>query len=151
MLKLNILFQAKNVFYLNCVICISFAFKYFFDLVISGFAVGGIYLGKNLVQTLIDSITATKDEVALAKLEIKLSDVPEGKTMLFKWRGKPLYVRHRTDEDIENMKSTNVAELRDPQHDADRTKDPKWLVVIGVCTHLGKTMLYDGLTVIDHA
>lgn len=103
------------------------------------------------MQTLIDSITATKDEVALAKLEIKLSDVPEGKTMLFKWRGKPLYVRHRTDEDIENMKSTNVAELRDPQHDADRTKDPKWLVVIGVCTHLGKNMLYDGLTVIDHA
>lgn len=73
----------------------------------------------------------------MAKIEIKLSDVPEGKTMLFKWRGKPLYVRHRTPEDIENMKNINVAELRDPQDDADRTKDPKWLVVIGVCTHLG--------------
>ena len=74
----------------------------------------------------------------MAKIEIKLSDVPEGKTMLFKWRGKPLYVRHRTPEDIENMKNINVAELRDPQDDADRTKDPKWLVVIGVCTHLGE-------------
>lgn len=97
-----------------------------------------MYLGKNAVQTVVGAFSATKGEMALSKVEIKLSDIPEGKSMLFKWRGKPLYVRHRTDEDIETMQSTNIAELRDPQHDSDRTKDPKWLVVLGVCTHLGR-------------
>lgn len=57
--------------------------------------------------------------------------------MVFKWRGKPLFVRHRTDEEIEDVRSVDVQSLRDPQDDLERVKDDKWLVLIGVCTHLG--------------
>jgi ubiquinol-cytochrome c reductase iron-sulfur subunit len=54
-----------------------------------------------------------------------------------KWRGKPVFIRHRTQEEIAEANSVSVAELRDPQTDADRVKQPEWLVVLGICTHLG--------------
>ena len=56
---------------------------------------------------------------------------------MFKWRGKPVFIKHRTAEDIEREGAVSVDELRDPQADADRVKDPEWLVVVGICTHLG--------------
>lgn len=82
-------------------------------------------------------MSATADVLALAKIEIKLADIPEGKNVTFKWRGKPLFIRHRTAEEIATEQSVAVATLRDPQHDNERTQDAKWLVVLGVCTHLG--------------
>ena len=60
-----------------------------------------------------------------------------GKNMTFKWRGKPLFIRHRTAQEIEAETSIDPATLRDPQHDNERVKDPEWLVILGVCTHLG--------------
>ena len=60
-----------------------------------------------------------------------------GKNMTFKWRGKPLFIRHRTAAEIEAEVSCDPATLRDPQSDAERVKDPEWLVILGVCTHLG--------------
>ncbi|KAK9514117.1 hypothetical protein VZT92_027606 [Zoarces viviparus] len=59
-----------------------------------------------------------------------------GKNMTFKWRGKPLFVRHRTEKEIA-AEGVNLAELRDPQHDKDRVINPRWVIVLGVCTHLG--------------
>lgn len=82
-------------------------------------------------------MSASADVLALAKIEIKLSDIPEGKSVTFKWRGKPLFVRHRTGAEISTEKSVNLGELRDPQPDDARCKNPEWLVVLGVCTHLG--------------
>lgn len=82
-------------------------------------------------------MSATADVLALAKIEIKLADIPEGKSVTFKWRGKPLFIRHRTSEEISVEQSVAVATLRDAEHDNDRVQNPKWLVVIGVCTHLG--------------
>lgn len=82
-------------------------------------------------------MSASADVLALAKIEIKLTDIPEGKSMTFKWRGKPLFVRHRTGAEISAEESVNVSELRDPQHDNVRCQNPEWLVVLGVCTHLG--------------
>jgi ubiquinol-cytochrome c reductase iron-sulfur subunit len=100
-------------------------------------AITGVYTGKSLVQGIVGSLSISADVLALAKIEVNLNDVPEGKNMMFKWRGKPLFVRHRTGEEIETERNVNLAELRDPQHDADRTLDPRYLVVLGVCTHLG--------------
>ena len=60
-----------------------------------------------------------------------------GKNVVFKWRGKPLFVRHRSAEEVENERSVDVSSLRDPEHDADRVQQDEWLVLIGVCTHLG--------------
>lgn len=95
------------------------------------------YAAKVLVSDLIGSMSATADVLALAKIEIKLSDIPEGKSVTFKWRGKPLFIRHRTAEEIATETNVNLSELRDPQHDGERALNPKFLVVLGVCTHLG--------------
>lgn len=99
--------------------------------------VAGAYGAKVLVSDFIGSMSASADVLALAKIEIKLSDIPEGKSVTFKWRGKPLFIRHRTQEEIATEQSVNISELRDQQHDSERTTNPKWLVVLGVCTHLG--------------
>lgn len=58
--------------------------------------------------------------------------------LYFFFRQKPLFVRHRTDAEIERESQVEVTSLRDKEHDKDRTQNPKWLVVIGVCTHLGR-------------
>ena len=57
--------------------------------------------------------------------------------MVFKWRGKPLFVRRRTTDEIEDVRSVDTASLRDPEDDAARVIKDEWLVLIGVCTHLG--------------
>jgi ubiquinol-cytochrome c reductase iron-sulfur subunit len=82
-------------------------------------------------------MSASADVLALAKIEIKLAEIPEGKSVTFKWRGKPLFIRHRTAEEISVEQSVPISSLRDAQHDSERAQDPKWLVVLGVCTHLG--------------
>ncbi|KAF2878944.1 hypothetical protein ILUMI_27217 [Ignelater luminosus] len=98
---------------------------------------GGAYSAKTIVSKFIASMSATADVLALAKIEIKLSDIPEGKSVTFKWRGKPLFIRHRTAEEIAAERAVQVSALRDPQHDNDRVQRPEFLVVLGVCTHLG--------------
>ncbi|KAK6632053.1 hypothetical protein RUM44_007083 [Polyplax serrata] len=100
-------------------------------------AAGAAYLGKGTVVKLLKSMTASAEVLAMAKIEIKKSDVPEGKNVTFKWRGKPLFIRHRTDEEIATEGAVDLSTLRDPEPDSVRARDPKWLVVIGVCTHLG--------------
>jgi ubiquinol-cytochrome c reductase iron-sulfur subunit len=54
-----------------------------------------------------------------------------GKNVVFKWRGKPLFVRHRTQEEIDEVNGVDVATLRDPQPDSDRVVKPEWLILIG--------------------
>ncbi|NWV18031.1 UCRI protein, partial [Origma solitaria] len=70
------------------------------------------------------------DVLALSKIEIKLSDIPEGKNMAFKWRGKPLFVRHRTQAEISQEAAVDVSQLRDPQHDSERVKKPEWVILV---------------------
>jgi ubiquinol-cytochrome c reductase iron-sulfur subunit len=57
--------------------------------------------------------------------------------VLIKWRGKPVFVRHRTADEIKEAESAKWETYRDPQPDSDRVKKPEWLVMVGVCTHLG--------------
>lgn len=89
------------------------------------------------VLKLILSMTATKDVLAMAALEIDLGKVEMGQTVTVKWRGKPVFVRHRSEEDIAEANKVDLKLLRDPQTDSERCVDPEWLVVVGVCTHLG--------------
>jgi len=102
-----------------------------------GLSLGAAYGAKAIVNQFISSWSASQDVLALAKIEVKLGDIPEGKNMTFKWRGKPLFIRHRTQQEIDEINAVDVASLRDPETDADRAKDPEWLIVLGVCTHLG--------------
>lgn len=102
-----------------------------------GLGVLGAYSAKAVVNQFVSSWSASQDVLALAKIEIKLADIPEGKNMTFKWRGKPLFIRHRTAQEIEQVRAVDPATLRDPQSDEERVKDAEWLVILGVCTHLG--------------
>lgn len=83
------------------------------------------------------SMSASADVLALASLEVDLSKIEVGQTVTVKWRGKPVFIRRRTPAEIEKEVAVDSGELRDPQADADRAQNPEWLVVVGVCTHLG--------------
>ncbi|CAG5115594.1 unnamed protein product [Candidula unifasciata] len=100
-------------------------------------SVVAVYAAKFLVRLAVNNLSPAADVVAMSKVEIKLGEIAEGRNVKVKWRGKPLFVRHRTDEDIEREAAVDLSTLRDPQTDADRAQNPKFLIVIGVCTHLG--------------
>jgi ubiquinol-cytochrome c reductase iron-sulfur subunit len=78
-----------------------------------------------------------KDTLALASTEIDLSPLKEGQSLTIIWRGKPVFVKHRTPQEITDAKNTNLKDLIDMEDDADRVQNDKWLIVLGVCTHLG--------------
>jgi len=109
---------------------------------LSYFMVGGLgiisaSMAKASVTNFLSSMSASADVLALAKVAISLSSIPEGKNMIIKWRGKPVFVRHRTAEEIEEANNVDIKSLRDPETDEARVKRPEWLVMLGVCTHLG--------------
>ncbi|WP_247872060.1 ubiquinol-cytochrome c reductase iron-sulfur subunit [Azospirillum sp. TSO35-2] len=86
---------------------------------------------------MIDSLNPATDTLALASIEVDLAPVAVGQAITVTWRGKPVFVRHRTPEEIEAARSVTVSDLPDPQPDDKRVIKPEWLVVIGICTHLG--------------
>ena len=90
-----------------------------------------------VVWPLIDQMNPDASTLALASTEVDLSAIAPGQIVTIKWRGKPVFVRHRTPAEIQAAESAPLASLPDPQPDGKRVKKPEWLVVIGVCTHLG--------------
>ena len=74
----------------------------------------------------------------MASLEVDLNKIEPGQTITVKWRGKPVFIKRRTEEDIEYARDVDLSSLRDPQTDEERTQKPEWLVLVGVCTHLGE-------------
>lgn len=92
-----------------------------------------------LVWPLIDQMNPAGDTLALASIEFDLSKVEPGQQVTVKWRGKPLFVRHRTPEQIAAAVKDDGADLRDPATDESRHKSGKaeWLILVGTCTHLG--------------
>jgi ubiquinol-cytochrome c reductase iron-sulfur subunit len=96
-----------------------------------------VYSGGNLAWKVVSTLLPTRSVQALASVEIDIGGIPEGKTCLFKWRGKPIFIAHRTPEDITREDGVDVGALRHQEADADRCPNPEWMVVIGICTHLG--------------
>jgi ubiquinol-cytochrome c reductase iron-sulfur subunit len=90
-----------------------------------------------VVWPLIDQMNPSADVLALSSTEVDISLVPEGSAITVKWRGKPVFVRNRTPQEIQEAESVDIASLRDPQPDDARRQKPEWLIVVGVCTHLG--------------
>ena len=86
---------------------------------------------------LIDQMNPDQSTMALAAIEVDLAPIAVGQIVTVKWRGGPVFIRHRTSKEIQDAQNTNISELRDPQADKDRVKNPDWLIVVGVCTHLG--------------
>ena len=86
---------------------------------------------------LINSLNPAKDTLALATTEVDVSTIPVGEAKTVMWRGKPVFIKHRTPEEIEEARSVDISDLPDKESDEDRVKKEEWLVVIGICTHLG--------------
>ncbi len=87
----------------------------------------------------IDQMNPSSDTLALSSIEFDLTKVQQGQQVVVKWRSKPVFVRYRTPKEIAEAVAADHANLRDPATDASRHKPgkPQWLVVIGICTHLG--------------
>ena len=99
----------------------------------------------------IDQMNPSSAVLALSTIEQDISSVQPGQQVLFNWRGHPLFVRRRTPKEIEEAKAVNVADLPDPlarnaalpddapATDANRASHSEWMILVGVCTHLGCT------------
>ncbi|MDO9460228.1 MAG: ubiquinol-cytochrome c reductase iron-sulfur subunit [Alphaproteobacteria bacterium] len=99
-------------------------------------AVGAVGAGA-LAWPFIHQLNPDASVKALASIEVDISAIDEGAAVTVTWRGKPVFIRHRTAPEIAAAEAVNVDELRDPQTDAARVQKPEWLIMVGVCTHLG--------------
>ena len=102
----------------------------------ASYALGAVGVGA-AVWPLIDQMNPDASVKALAMTEVDISTVGLGKTITVLWRGKPVFIRRRTQEEISKAQNVNLSELIDPQKDEDRVKKSEWLIMTGVCTHLG--------------
>lgn len=91
------------------------------------------------VWPLVDSLNPSADVLALSSIEVDISNIKPGQTLTVKWRGKPVFITHRTPQEIKEAQDVKLSDLRDPQTDAERVKagHTQWLITIGICTHLG--------------
>lgn len=104
-------------------------------------ASGSRFLGaagaRLVVLKVLYSWGASADVLAVARIEVDLRPIPLGKTITITWRGKPVFIKHRTAEEVAIVKSVPLSELRDPQKDEERCKEPEWAILLAICTHLG--------------
>jgi ubiquinol-cytochrome c reductase iron-sulfur subunit len=105
-------------------------------LVLTAAAFGAAGVGAVAVP-FIQSMNPAADTLALSTTEVDLTPVAVGQSITVKWQGSPVFIRHRTAKEIDEAQKVDVAELRDPQPDSARVKKSEWLIVKGVCTHLG--------------
>jgi len=99
------------------------------------FAVGGALT----LWPFIAQMNPDAGAMALATIEVDLTPVQKGQAITVMWRGKPVFIRNRTDDEVEEAKAVKLADLPDPETDQQRTKPGRenWLVTVGICTHLG--------------
>jgi ubiquinol-cytochrome c reductase iron-sulfur subunit len=92
-----------------------------------------------IVWPLVDSMNPAADVLALSSVEADLAPIPEGVGITVVWRGKPIFLRHRTAKEVKEAEDVQMSQLIDPEPDSARVKPghTQWLVLIGICTHLG--------------
>ena len=91
----------------------------------------------------VSSMNPSMDVLAKAETEVELGGIPVGGMRTVAWQGKPVFILHRTAEQIQSVSSTQ--NTLDPVPDAQRVQQPEWLVVVGVCTHMGCVPNKEGL------
>ncbi|MFQ5953944.1 MAG: ubiquinol-cytochrome c reductase iron-sulfur subunit [Kiloniellales bacterium] len=109
----------------------------FLDFLYVGTAAVGALGTAAVAWPLIDSMNPSADVLALASIEVDLSAIEVGQSITVAWRGMPVFIRRRTPEEIEKAESVSLDDLSDPEADSARVKKPEWLILVGVCTHLG--------------
>ncbi len=100
------------------------------------YAVGAVGVAA-AIWPLVDQMNPDSSVKALSTTEVDITNVEPGKTITVLWRGKPIFIRRRTKEEIDEAAAVDIKDLKDPEKDSDRVKNPEWLVMVGVCTHLG--------------
>jgi ubiquinol-cytochrome c reductase iron-sulfur subunit len=110
----------------------------------ASYTLGAVGVG-SIIWPLVHQMNPDKSVQALASTEVDVSQVEPGKSITVLWRGKPVFLKRRTPEEIQEARAVELDELPDPQRDEDRVKEGKdeWLVMVGVCTHLGCVPLSD--------
>ena len=106
------------------------------------YALGAVGAGA-VAWPLIDQMNPDASVKALASTEVDISSVKPGNTITVLWRGKPVFIRRRTEEEIAEARAVKMEDLIHPEKDEDRVKKDEWLVMIGICTHLGCVPLGD--------
>ena len=106
------------------------------------YAVGAVGVAAT-VWPLVDQMNPDASVKALASTEVDVSAVQPGQSITVIWRGKPVFIKRRTQNEIDEARSVSMEDLPDPEKDEDRAKNPEWLVMLGVCTHLGCVPLND--------
>ena len=105
-------------------------------------AAGAVGVGA-VVWPLVDQMNPDASVKALASTEVDISAVEPGQSITVLWRGKPVFIKRRTQDEIDSARAVDLSELKHPEKDEDRAKNPEWLVMLGVCTHLGCVPLND--------
>ena len=100
------------------------------------YTIGAVGLGAT-IWPLVDQMNPDASVKALSTTEVDVSSIEPGKAITVLWRGKPIFIKRRTEKEINEAATVNLKDLKDPEKDSDRAKNPEWLVMIGVCTHLG--------------
>jgi ubiquinol-cytochrome c reductase iron-sulfur subunit len=92
-----------------------------------------------IAWTFIDYMNPSQDVLALSSVEVDLTPIAAGQGITLLWQGKPIFVRHRTEAEIKEAQDVPLSQLIEPQADAARVKagHDQWIVLIGICTHLG--------------
>ena len=108
----------------------------FLMLATGAFVVGG---GALAAWPLIDQMNPAADTLAASTTEVDLEPIEVGQSITVTWRGKPVFIRRRTEAEIKDAAAVNIDDLRDPEPDSARVKEGKaeWLILVGVCTHFG--------------
>ena len=105
-------------------------------IVVATYAMAGIGAAA-VAWPLIDQMNPAADTLALASIDVDISKIEDGQAITVKWRGKPVFIRYRTEDEITSAQSVDMGDLKDPQTDDERVTNPQFLVMVGVCTHLG--------------
>jgi ubiquinol-cytochrome c reductase iron-sulfur subunit len=83
------------------------------------------------------TLSPAADVMAMSTVEVDINNLQPGQVITVKWRGKPVFIKRRTEKMVKAEEAVNISELRHAQTDAQRVKNPEFLIVLGVCTHLG--------------
>ena len=108
----------------------------------ASYTVGAVGLGAT-IWPFIDQMNPDSSVKALATTEVDISQIEPGKSITVLWRGKPVFIKRRTDSEISEAQSVSLDDLKHPEKDEDRVKRAEWLVMMGICSHLGCVPLSD--------
>ena len=108
----------------------------------ASYTIGAVGIGAT-IWPFIDQMNPDRSVKALATTEVDISQVEPGKSITVLWRGKPVFIKRRTKFEISEAQSVDLNELKHPEKDEDRVKKPEWLVMLGICTHLGCVPISD--------